>query len=436
MIQDGEGQKMSKSWATASTRWTSSRRHGADAMRFTLAAMTTQTQDLRMPVDLVDPHSGQAFPPEKITDSAGYVVAAPIQTSPKSPDKKLVSSYGVISGAAKPTADMPLAKNTSSKFDLGRNFANKIWNAARGSVRSSNLESATSCKSAHSEPPWTRQKWSLADRWIVSRFNRTVEEANDALRGLPLRRVRQGVLRLLLARPVRLVPGGDQAGHARPGPRRADGQRARVRARRRPAADAPGDPVHHRDDLVAAERGPPEPRPARAASSARRASLLVKAKWPTVGDFSQAAEHIFPKLQEIIGAIRQLRNDHNVKPSQTVTVSILAPGDSARSILGNRELIETLATCTLKEARGDLTPPKSAARVLAAGCEIYVEGLVDESAEKARVAKRCEELKKQIQAMKGRLANESYTAKAPPHLVQQTRDQLAAAEEEYAKLQA
>jgi valyl-tRNA synthetase len=36
--------------------------------------------------------------------------------------------------------------------------------------------------------------------------------------------------------------------------------------------------------------------------------------------------------------------------------------------------------------------------------------------------------------MKGRLANESYIAKAPPHLVQQTRDQLAAAEEEYAKL--
>jgi valyl-tRNA synthetase len=131
-----------------------------------------------------------------------------------------------------------------------------------------------------------------------------------------------------------------------------------------------------------------------------------------------------------------LRNDHNVKPSQTVSVSILAPGDSARSITGNRELLETLATCTLKEARGDLAPPKSAARVLAAGCEIYVEGLVDESAEKARVAKRCEELKKQIQAMKGRLANESYTAKAPPHLVQQTRDQLAAAEEEYAKLQA
>ena len=50
---------------------------------------------------------------------------------------------------------------------------------------------------------------------------------------------------------------------------------------------------------------------------------------------------------------------------------------------------------------------------------------VDEAAEGQRSAKRREELTKQIAAMKGRLSNESYTAKAPPHLVQQTRDQLA-----------
>jgi hypothetical protein len=36
--------------------------------------------------------------------------------------------------------------------------------------------------------------------------------------------------------------------------------------------------------------------------------------------------------------------------------------------------------------------------------------------------------------MRGRLGNESYTAKAPPHLVQQTRDQLAEAEAELGKL--
>ncbi len=139
MIQDGEGQKMSKSLGNGVDPLDIIHSHGADAMRFTLAAMTTHTQDLRMPVDLVDPHSGQAFAPAKITNSAGYVVAAPIQSSPADPKKKMVSSYGQISGAAKPTADMPVAKNTSAKFDLGRNFCNKLWNAARFAL--SNLSS-------------------------------------------------------------------------------------------------------------------------------------------------------------------------------------------------------------------------------------------------------------------------------------------------------
>jgi valyl-tRNA synthetase len=41
---------------------------------------------------------------------------------------------------------------------------------------------------------------------------------------------------------------------------------------------------------------------------------------------------------------------------------------------------------------------------------------------------------KQIAALKGRLSNEGYLAKAPPNLVQQTKDQLAAAEAELKKL--
>ena len=39
---------------------------------------------------------------------------------------------------------------------------------------------------------------------------------------------------------------------------------------------------------------------------------LIKAKWPTVGRFAEAAEFIFPKLQEIIVAIRNVRNEYKV----------------------------------------------------------------------------------------------------------------------------
>jgi valyl-tRNA synthetase len=112
----------------------------------------------------------------------------------------------------------------------------------------------------------------------------------------------------------------------------------------------------------------------------------------------------------------------------------MAPGDASRQITDAREMIELLATCTLKDVRPDLPPVEKAARVQAAGCEIYLEGLVDEAAEGQRSAKREAELVKQEAALLGRLSNESYTAKAPAHLVQQTRDQLADVQAELKKL--
>jgi len=161
---------------------------------------------------------------------------------------------------------------------------------------------------------------------------------------------------------------------------------------------------------------------------------LIKAAWPKVGDVAEAAEALFPKLQEIIGAIRNLRNEYKADPKKRVTVSISAPGDAARTIESNRETIELLGVCALKEVKPGVAEPSNAVRATAAGCEIFVEGLKDETADRERVLKRRQELEKTRDALKGRVANASYVAKAPPHLVKQTMDQLAEVEAELAKL--
>src|SRR5213595_2539141 len=84
MIQDGDGRKMSKSLGNGVDPLDIIESHGADALRFTLTHMSTQTQDVRMPVE----------------------------------------------------RDSTTGKNTSGKFDLGRNFCNKLWNAARFALMS------------------------------------------------------------------------------------------------------------------------------------------------------------------------------------------------------------------------------------------------------------------------------------------------------------
>ncbi|MEM9021970.1 MAG: valine--tRNA ligase, partial [Planctomycetota bacterium] len=128
MIQDGHGQKMSKSLGNGVDPMDIIHSHGADAMRYTLTKMTTQTQDVRLPVDMVAPGSGETFTPKYVSGPGGVKVAAPIQ---EHNGEKMVSSYGVASGKEKPTDDMPLARNTSEKFDEGQKFANKLWNAFR-----------------------------------------------------------------------------------------------------------------------------------------------------------------------------------------------------------------------------------------------------------------------------------------------------------------
>jgi valyl-tRNA synthetase len=153
-----------------------------------------------------------------------------------------------------------------------------------------------------------------------------------------------------------------------------------------------------------------------------------------VTGFHEAAEHIFPKIQGVVSALRLLRNEHKVDPKRTITVTISAGSEPARQITENRELIELLATCQIKQIGQDLTGPANAARATADGVEIFVENLADEAAEQQRQSKRIEELTRQRGALRGRMSNEAYMKKAPPHLVKQTQDQLAAVEAELAKL--
>jgi valyl-tRNA synthetase len=424
MIQDGEGQKMSKTLGNGVDPLDIIGSHGADAMRYTLAAMTTHTQDLRMPVDMIDPHSGATFKPEMTTVSGGYVVAAPVQTSPKDPAKKMVSTYGMTSGKATPSADTPLAKNTSSKFDLGRNFCNKIWNAVRFAL--ANLEATPA-------EPVDENKWSMIDRWIVSRFNRTVAACDAALADYRFDVYATGCYDFfwndLCAWYLEAIkPAMRDPARA---PQTANILAALIDGSLRlmhPVIPFITETIWWKLNEVRPQRGLP------GRLECPPSHRLVTAAWPKVGDTSEAAEHVFPRVQELVGAIRQIRNDRQVNPKQVVAVGVAAAAERARSIEMNREVVEGLGVCTLTVVPEGTPPPANAAKAVVAGCEVYVEGLVDASAEQGRVAKQREELAKQIAGFKAKLGNAGYVAKAPPKVVQETKDKLAAAEAELAKL--
>ena len=378
MIQDGDGRKMSKSLGNGVDPLDIIHSHGSDAMRYTLAAMTTQTQDVRMPV-AKDPDTG---------------------------------------------------RNTSEKFDLGRNFSNKLWNAARFALMNLELKD--------SDPvtfKLDRDSFDLASRWILSRLARTVGDTNAALDQYEFSHYAQGLYdffwRDLCDWYIEAV---------KPTVQKDPAQRQVLAS----CLDASLRLLHpmmpfiteklwehlnaiapYRCDDVIDGVDLPE------------GELLVTGAWPTIdeGFIDDEAERAFGLIQQVVGALRQTRTTHQTPPRQTVKMSIQAPQALVDQLTTHSKLIETLANVELAEAGSDVDKPADAAATLVEGASLFLHGLLDADAERTRLSKRLEEINKSVAALQGRLKNKAYVDKAPPHLVQQTRDQLDAARKESQSLQ-
>ena len=423
MIQDGAGQRMSKSLGNGVDPMDIIHSHGADAMRFTLASMATQTQDARLPVDCVDPHTGEAFEPETVTLVNGAKVAAPIQ---ERNGKQMVTSYGYSSGKAVPSepgGEMPLARNTSEKFDLGQRLCNKLWNACRFAF--SYLEGSDRAIEGSSD----RVAGDLSSRWILSRLARTVSQCETAIgeyrfsdyaatvydffwRDLcdwyieavkPTLRddaAQQGVLTACLDATLRMM---------------------------HPAMPFITERVWETLREIAGDRGTPG-----VELGGSPNGLLMTAAWPRV-DASLAddeEEARFEAIRDSLTALREARNTHKIKPQAKVTVSIRTGSDTAGVIENNRWMFERLGNVEIADVGEDVAQPAGSAAAMTRNVTAYLHDVVDTDTERQRLTKRMEEIEKSVKQLEGRLSNEKYVSKAPAHLVRETRDQLAAAKRE------
>ena len=419
VLQDGHGQMMSKSLGNGVDPRDIIHSHGADALRFVLCQIATSTQDIRMPVDIVCPHCSHAFGPQEATSPAGYRVAAPKQQCPNSRcGRNMTSAYGEYAGVAAATAEAPLARNSSAKFDLGRNFANKLWNATRFALR--NLEEEGEPAPKHRGE---QGSISLVDRWILTRLHHTaatveaavaeyqfnvyaesmydlvwrdfcdwyLEAIKPTVRGDPaqkqvLRTVLNAILRML--HPV--CPFVTEALW--------------------PHVQATGD---------AGLDG------VRLAPSARLAAAALPEISASLADEQAAAT--FERLQALTVAIRQTRAQHHVAPTKRVRL-LVTPKAQALIDAGG-VTVQTLAALDAVEPLpkdDDAAPPDSVA-LRFEGDQLLVAGfaeVVDRSAQENRLRKQLSQLNKQQEVLVRRLDRPGYLENAPPELVDDTRNQL------------
>jgi len=417
VIQDGFGQRMSKSLGNGLDPRDVIHSHGADALRYTLLDMTTDTQDLRVPVEMVDPHSGETFTPECTRAPSGHQVAAPVQRSPKHAGKAMVSSYGAASGLATPNDSQPLARNTSSRFDLGRNLATKLWNATRFAL--SNAPAPAGSVDLSKRP--------ALDRWIVSRVARAIHRADAALAEYRFSEYAAACYDVLWRDFC------DWYLEAAKPTAKADPERQAVMLA---CLDAIVRLLHPAMPFVTEALWP--------ALCTRRAGevqglslapskMLATAAWPSAAPklVDESVEAEFARMQALVDAIRNIRGERQVSPKRRIRLCASARAAAlCRASDGLVEALAGLETVADGGVRG-----QGAMAFPFEGEECWLDGLVDQvdaGAERVRLEKVIADRRRAAQGYQGKLGNASYVAKAPPKVVEETRAMLAAAEADLA----
>jgi valyl-tRNA synthetase len=156
----------------------------------------------------------------------------------------------------------------------------------------------------------------------------------------------------------------------------------------------------------------------------RGAAFLATAAWPRARDGVRAQGDAFTLVQASVAAVRQLRADSGIAPGARVAVTIVPAADARDAAHALASTIGALARADVTVADGAPTGA-SAQQVLAGGTEIVLplEGVIDVGRECARLRDELAQKAKLLDGVRTRLANEGFTARAKPEVVEGARAQ-------------
>ncbi len=170
---------------------------------------------------------------------------------------------------------------------------------------------------------------------------------------------------------------------------------------------------------------------------AERAESLVVARWPDADDGPRDAdaERQMESLIALIGSVRTARSEYNVPVGQAVEVHLT---DASPPLLSALEAEPRALPLLARAEPADAGAHDGAGAhdVLTDGTGVFVPlaGVIDLDRERARLTAELERIGGQREAAEGRLANESFTSRAPAEVVQRERDKALSFREQEEKL--
>jgi len=341
LVRAADGSKMSKSKGNTVDPLGLIDKYGADALRFTLTAMESQGRDIKL-------------------------------------DEKRVEGY--------------------------RNFATKLWNAARF-AQSNGIGASSSI-----EPP---QAELAVNRWIIAETVKTVQALDLAIADLRYDEAANTIYHFVwasfcdwyieLTKPL-LAEGADAA------------QAAETRAVAGWALDQILVMLHPFMPFITEELWH---------ALGDRPYDLIVAKWPMADAraIDPAAQREVTYLIKLISEIRTARTELNVPPSMKTDLCCLAPSELAAKVGRDFEgAIKRLARVeTIRWATTSNSAAKAVVGVDADEYQLPLEGVIDLDAERARLTKGIAAAEKERDSLAARLANPAFVEKAKPEAVEKAR---------------
>lgn len=437
-ILDGFGETMSKSKGNGVDPLDIIELYGTDALRFVMTHLATETQDSRLPVANACPHCGTLAPQKK--EHQNMQTRKVTCANCKKPFRPGGPWHAL-------DAELTTAKQASEKFELGRNFANKLWNAARFVLQ--NLEGYTPQALKVEELP-------IEDRWILSRLSSVSARITSALESYQFSDVARDIYDFTWSEfcdwyvemsKGRLKDGTESVGGEAPSPPAPlppgeRGGRALVQRVLAGVLDGILRLVHPVMPFVAEsiwqalneaafERGLPNPDPA--------SESVMIAPWPSFPASWRDAEmeKQIARMQELVRFVREVRNRYMIDVKQELELTVRCEQGVADEILALQPFVQRLAGLGKIVCGPQVGRPKQSAAHVQPDFEAFVglAGLIDVSAEIKRLEKQLAEKQKFLQGTRAKLENKSFTDKAPAEVVQQQRELVAELETQISVLQ-
>ncbi|HEZ3261194.1 TPA: valine--tRNA ligase [Neisseria meningitidis] len=301
-----------------------------------------------------------------------------------------------------------------------RNFCNKIWNATNFVLM--NTENQDCGYGATAAEP---RGYSFPDMWIVGRLNQTIEQVTQAYEtyrfDLAAETLYSFVWNDYCDWYLELAKVQLQTGCA-----------SRQRATRHTllrVLEAALRLLHPIIPFITEELW----QTVAPMCDAKTADSIMLARFPEAdsGEIVQTAFEQMTVLQDLIGAVRNLRGEMGIQPNVKAPLFVESTDDLADYL----KYLPMMTRLTEAQQVAALPESEDAPVAVCNGARLMLKVEIDKAAETARLSKEAEKLQKALDKLNAKLSKPGYTEKAPAHLVEKDKADLAELEDKMAKVQ-